>query len=175
MEPITAEQVRQALADAWEGDTPDEVLEVFRREAGKPFTKRILAKLPGGEERWRIDQIATMTNLEEREYMRTQGDKGYHFLVAYATKHVVIDPVFLEEKNTCHFSARKARNAKRLEAQNDAGLCQKMADRINWVREAQKELNRAEKALMELTEYGEPMSADAYVWEGMADCKEDKP
>ena len=88
---VTTETIRALTASRVEGDMPDEVLEVFRRENGKPFTKRILAKLPGGEAVWCIRQIATMTNLETKEYSRTAGHKGVSLLVAYEIKNVAID------------------------------------------------------------------------------------
>ncbi len=126
----TAESVRAHLEAQLEDDAlPDAVLEVFRREAGKPFTKRILAKLPGGEAAW-------MTNLVTESYIRSRGDEGHSFLVAYALKNIAIDPAFLEESNARHYSARIARNARRREAMASLELCGKLGPlesfRLSW-------------------------------------------
>jgi hypothetical protein len=150
---ITAGQIRDIVAGEWESSTPDEVLEVFRQNEGKPFSKRILAKLPGGEERWIIRHIASMTNLEEKSYSRTGGNSGISLLVSYDAGRNMIDAADLEKRNPAYFSARKARNAKRLEASNDATLCQAMADAVNAVRAAREALAKAEEAMINLTAY----------------------
>ncbi len=66
-ERFTAAIVRELVLSRLESEEPDAILAIFRADNGKPFTKRILAKLLGGEARWRIEQIANMTHVAERE------------------------------------------------------------------------------------------------------------
>jgi len=168
----TAESVRAHLESQLENEAlPDAVLEVFRREAGKPFTKRILAKLPGGEDAWRISQVANMTSIATADYIRTQGNEGHSFLVAYAIKNIEIDPAFLEESNARHYSARIARNAKRREAMASLELRDKLARALNEVSVAFLELERTKREVESLTEYGGPFESFRFSWEKVAGLK----
>jgi hypothetical protein len=160
----TAEEIRAHVAASLESDLPDRVLEVIRQEEGKILTKHILAKLPGGEKEWRITHVATMTHLETWSYTRSQGNHGYHFLVAYATVNVTIDPNFFVKHNVCYFDARKERNRKRIEAMNDAKACAAMARAIDRVRAARAELTAAEEDLE-----ADMFSPDAYDFRKMAE------
>jgi hypothetical protein len=130
--------------------------------------KRILAKLPGAEDRWTITQVANMTNLEEKSYRRSGGRDGISLLIAYDIKNVVVDCAQIEAKNPCYYSARRERNAKRLTTTNTASLCQAMANAVNAARDARAALTRAEAALEALTGYGEPFSPDSYAFEALS-------
>jgi hypothetical protein len=167
---ITTEQVRAFVASKQESDLPDEVLKVFKAQAGKPFSKRILDKLPGGAERWTITQVTNMTNLEEYD-RRSRGNRGISLLVAYAVKNIVIDPVFLEEKNPGYFSARRERNRKRVEVMNDIVKIRDMAATMNQVIDAHKALEAALVGLDNLISYGKDFSPDQYDWEKIVEGK----
>lgn len=161
-EPVSAETIRALVASRIESDEPDAVLEVFRQNDGKPFTKRILAKLPGGAERWGIRHVANMTNLETKDYLRSDGGVGISLLVCYGTVNVPIDAKFLEERNPAYFAGRKERNAKRLTTMNDPLLCREMAQAVENVRTAQRALGLAMEAYERLTGYGEAFNPDQY-------------
>jgi hypothetical protein len=161
---ITAEDVRSLVASHWEDDTPDKILAVFQANEGKRWSKRILAKLPGGEAEWSIRQVAGMTNIVDRDYYRYEGRQGYSFLVHYDSDEgrEYISAQRLQDRNTCYFSARRERNALRLEAKNAAVLCARVAITLNAVASARRALAAAEKAFDELTGYGEPFSPDRH-------------
>lgn len=107
---ITAADIQAKLEQEWESDRPDVVLDVLRRHEGKQLTKRLLAKLPGGEAEWFIRHVAGMTCLEDRAYtFNREGNAGISLLMAYRTTNVEIDTKFIVEYNTGYFSARVAR------------------------------------------------------------------
>lgn len=158
---ITAEDVRDLVSSNWEDDLPDTILELFKREAGKPFSKRILAKLPGGEAEWCIRKIAGMTNLENRTYRGSSGRKGYSFLVHYdSDAGSLVNPERFQLHNSCYFAARIQRNGRRLVAKNDPEGCAAMAFVVNRVATARKELKAAEARFAALTESGEQFNPD---------------
>jgi hypothetical protein len=162
---ITAEDVKKTLDSSRESDEPDAILAVLKAEAGKQLTKRLLAKLPGGDARWLIRQVAGMTYLEDRDYLHSSGNHGLSFLVAYALKSITIDPAFVEARNPSYFGARVERNAKRARATDSQALCERMASAINAVRRARAELEAAEAEMEKLTRYGAEFSADSLTWE----------
>ena len=166
---VAVGEVRDMIASHVEDDeTPEAVLAIFKQHDGKQFTKRLLAKLPGGEERWRIGQTAGMTSLETWDYCRSGGRQGSHFLVAYETKNVEIDAAFLEERNPAQFSARRERNAERKARLADPESLTLLADRISAVRAAREQLAAAEAALEELSGYGKAFGADQYEIEALS-------
>jgi hypothetical protein len=157
-----------------ESDEPDAILEILKQHDGKPLTKRLLPKLPGGEERWRIIQHATMTHLETRDYGRTGGNTGIHLLMAYQTTSVVIDAAWVEEHNPAYFKGRRERNEKRDRAMSDSALLQSMAHRLNSYATAKARLDEVKVKLDELTSYEAPFSPDSYEWERMCGAREDR-
>lgn len=166
---MTADEVREMVsAHVESSELPDGVLEVFKREQGKQLTKRILAKLPGGEAVWHIKQVASMTSLETWEYTRSQGNRGVHLLVAYETKNVSIDAAFLEERNPAYYGARRERNAERATVLANEPSLVNLAERINAVREAREKLAVAEAALEELSGYGKAFGAEQYEIEALS-------
>src|ERR1700674_1424383 len=109
----TLQTVRDFVLSQRESDEPDAILAILATQDGKQLTKRILAKLPGGEERWRLSQFATMTHLETRDYSRSGGNAGIHLLIAYEIKNVTINAAWVEEHNPAYFAGRRARNEAR--------------------------------------------------------------
>ena len=170
----TIKTVRDFVLSHRESDEPDEVLAVLRANDGKPLTKRLLAKLPGGEARWSISQFATMTHLETHDYRRSGGNTGIHLLMAYEVKNVTIDTGWVEERNPGYFAGRRARNALRDAAADDPGLLQAMADTLNSYEAAKAKLDEAAKQLDAFTGYGQPFSADSYDWERLCGAREEK-
>jgi hypothetical protein len=180
----TAKSVRDFLLSQRESDEPDAILAILKAHDGKQLTKRLLAKLPGaapmieGKDRWRISQFATMTHLETRDYSRSGGNTGMHFLMAYATTNVVIDAAWVEEHNPAYFKGRRERNASRdlVCSQGTLGsaMPQLMADRLNDYEDAKAKLDEAKKNLDALTGYGHAFSADSYDWERLCGAREEK-
>jgi hypothetical protein len=185
-ETHTIQTVRAFLLSQRESDEPDEVLAILKAHDGKPFTKRILAKLPGGtkpisgmpiegQDRWTISQFATMTHLETRDYRQTGGNTGIHLLMAYATTSVTINAAWVEENNPGYFKGRRERNAQRDNLTNGftrSTTLELMADRLNAYEDAKMKLDEAKKQLDALTET--LFAADSYDWECLCGAREDK-
>ena len=167
----TIATVRAFLQTQRESDEPDEVLAILKQHDGKQLTKRLLAKLPGGEERWKLSQFATKTHtthLESRDYGR--------MLIAYQTTNVTIDAAWIEEHNPAYFKGRRERNALRDKHLNIGGgsVAQLMADRLNAYEDAKEKLDAAKADLDSLIEYGKPFSPDQYDWERLCGAREEK-
>lgn len=171
---FTADDVRAKLTAERESDEPDAVLAVLKAHDGKQLTKRLLAKLPGGEARWLIRQVASMTSLEDRDYLRSQGNRGIHLLVAYRLTGVVIDAAWVAEHNPAYFGARVERNARRAACAENQAICQRMADVLNAYARAKAALEDAGQALDGLTQHGEPFSPDQYDWQRLCGAYEER-
>ena len=169
---ITTNFVRETLSNCMESIVPDAGLAVLRAEDKKPLTKRLLAKLPGGEAEWSIRHVAGMTNLENRAYGRTSGGQGISLLLAYAEKSVTIDAAWVEEKNAGYFAARKARNEERKASAASLELCSGLAGALSAVQAAREALRAAEAQLDTFVDYGKPFSADQYTWKGLVKGEE---
>jgi hypothetical protein len=170
---ITADRIRGVLAARIEGSMPDEVLAVLKEYDGKPLTKRLLAKLPGGEAVWRIVHSAGMTNLETLIYIRTSGGAGYSILLAHDVKNVVVNVKFIVERNPAYYDARVKRNWTREDVLANRELLTKMADTMNAVLRARAALAEVEAELEKLVEYGGPFAPDRYVWEELVGLPKD--
>ena len=171
---ITASDVQATLQAHRESEEPEVVLAVLRAEDGKPLTKRLLPKLPGGEERWLIRQVAGMTCLEDRDYLHSQGKEGFHFLLAYQLKNVKIDAAWVEEHNAAYFGARRARNERRDAAARDPALCAGMADAMNAYAAAKVALTDAKARLDEFTDLDAEFAPDRYDWERLCGARDEK-
>lgn len=170
---MTADSVRTLLQGHLESEEPDAVLAVLKAHDGKPLTKRLLAKLPGGEERWVIHQVAGMTSLEDRDYRRSQGNRGIHLLMAYQLTSVRIDAAWVEQNNAAYFAGRRARNALRAAAMARPQVCAGMAEALNDYATAKARLDAAKAALDDLTEHGATFSPDQYDWERLCGAREE--
>jgi len=186
---FTAAIVRELVLSRLESEEPDAILAIFRAQDGKPFTKRILAKLPGGEARWHIDTIANMTHVSEREVQareplveeahRAVGRRPLErmrtrLLVAHRVSGITIDAEALFKLNASYFEGRIARNAKRRAAATDEALCGKLADALNRYVAARAECDAAERTIRSFIGYGEPFSPDDYEIERDCGMREEK-
>ena len=171
---FTADDVRAKLLAERESDEPDAVLAVLKAHDGKQLTKRLLSKLPGGNVRWLIRQVAGMTNLEDRDYLRSQGNRGIHLLVAYQITSVVIDAAWVEEHNAGYFAARRERNRMREAAAASPEACQHFADTLAAFARAKETLDAARADLDRLTGYGSPFSPDQYDWQRLCGALEER-
>jgi hypothetical protein len=170
----TLQTVRDFVLSQRESDEPDAILAILATQDGKQLTKRILAKLPGGETRWMLSQTASMTHLETRDYHRSGGNAGIHLLIAYEIKNVTINAAWVEEHNAGYFAGRRARNALRDAAMGDAVLLQHMADALNGYAAAKARLDEAKGRLDALIGYGLPFSPDSYDWERVCGAREER-
>ncbi len=189
-ERFTAAIVRELVLSRLESEEPDAILAIFRADNGKPFTKRILAKLLGGEARWRIEQIANMTHVAEREAtlpqealveeaLRAVGRRPREamrmsLLVAHRVTGITIDADALVTLNPSYFAGRIERNAKRRAAAADVALCTALAVALNRYVAARAECDAAEATIKGLTGYGEPFSPDQYEIERDCGMREEK-
>jgi len=170
---FTADDVRAKLLAERESDEPDAVLAVLKAHDGKQLTKRLLAKLPGGEARWLIRQVAGMTSLEDRDYLHSSGNRGIHLLVAYQLTSVVIDAAWVEEHNAGYFAARRERNRLREAAAASPEACQHFADTLTAFARSKEALDAARADLDRLTGYGSPFSPDQYGWQQLCGAYEE--
>jgi hypothetical protein len=170
---ITSDTVRHVLEASLESDEPDEILRILKEYEGRLLTVRILGKLPGGPERWRLFHHIGMTHLETWEYRQSQGNRGMHFLLAYTEKSVIVDTKFLVEQNPAYYVGRIKRNAERKAMLANLAICEVFAARMDAVRVAREALREAEGAMGEFTDgqhrAGPVMnfSADRYDWEAI--------
>ncbi len=172
----SASDVQAIVEKNIESDLPDQVLAVLKQFDGKQLTKRILPKLPGGEDVWRIDQIANMTSLVTREYINTRGNAGTSLLIAYATKNVTIDCEKIEGQfNPSYFEGRRERNAERALVLKNEGPCIEMAYLLNNACKARDAWLAAKARVEALTEYKDgPFSADRYTFRDLIKIEGDK-
>ncbi len=170
----TIESVRNFLLSQRESDEPDAVLDILKSQDGKQLTKRLLSKLPGGEERWRLSQFASMTHLETRDYSRSGGNTGIHLLIAYQLTNVTIDAAWIEEHNPAYFAGRRARNASRDAVMADPDVLRDMANTLNAVAMAKTQFEAAKANLDALTTHGALFAADSYDWERLCGAREEK-
>lgn len=170
----TVSSVLAFLESQLESNEPDAVLAVLVERNGKPLTKRLLAKLPGGEAEWRLSQTAGMFHLETRNYGRSDGNTGIHLLIAYQITNVMIDAAWIEEHNPAYFEGRRNRNALRDATMGDPVLLQSMADALNSYEAAKAKLDEAAVRLEALTGYGKAFSPDSCDWEKICGAREEK-
>jgi hypothetical protein len=60
--------VSELIQDNWESEIPDRVLTALRPLDGKPVTKRLLDKLPGGKDEWILERAYGMTHIKNKVY-----------------------------------------------------------------------------------------------------------
>jgi hypothetical protein len=160
----THQTVRDILQANWESDLPDKVLDALRPLDGKPVTKRLLDKLPGGKEEWILERAYGMTQLKNRAYVDHSGSGkgGVSLLLDHREDAFPLDVARMVEKNPAYFSARVERNHARMEAMNTKPLLDAMANVMNRIEQAAAELIAAKEAFEVLTEYGKPFRPDNF-------------
>jgi hypothetical protein len=160
----TFNDVADILQNQWENDIPDQVLNALRPMNGKNITTRILDRLPGGKDVWRLTRNYGMTHIENRDYWHSSGNsrEGVNLLVDWRTDSFPLDIAALEKNNAAYFSARKERNHSRMEARNNRELLTSMADAMNKIEAANKALEAAKNEFEALTEYGSAFYADKF-------------
>lgn len=163
----TRQSVSDFLLERTESDLPDKILECLRSYTGKAVTTRILDKLPGGKNEWRLRRQYGMTHLENNAYWRSSGsaEGGISLLLAHTEASFTFDANDMVQRNAAYFSARKERNHTRMEARNDAAKLDRMAAVLNRIERATQELQNAWADLDTLTEYNEPFAADKYAFQ----------
>lgn len=138
---ITIETVVAMLNARIESEEPEQILEVFKKEAGKPLSKRILAKLPGGEDRWILGERYGSKELYDRAHLRSGGNEGFCYTLSPGFRHTTglkVDPVALEERNPTYFSGRRNRNAKIRAMVNDRQALALLAQRMQHAVDARE-------------------------------------
>lgn len=170
----THQTVHDIIQGRWESDEPDKILEVLRQMEGKMLTTRILVKMPGGRDRWRLRREYGMTHLETWEYTRTQGNGGISLLLDWREDSFPIETAKIEERNTAYFSARRARNHTRMEAMNTKPLLDQMAAAMNHMERAMQELQEARATFEALADYGQPFNPDQYELERACGWRDEK-
>jgi hypothetical protein len=173
---FTAGKVRDIIAQDWESDLPDRVIDALRPFDGKNISTRILSGLPAlpNGATWRLVRHYGWTCLQTSSYGTMQGyaDKtSLDLILARSEKSVPLDLNYVAGKiplsgtlgeNCAYFSARVERNADRLTAMNDGELCKRTAEALNRYAEAIAALESARAGLDALTEYVEPLHPMKY-------------
>lgn len=170
----TRQSVSNLIQEQVESDLPDKILEALRPFDGKPVTKRLLDKLPGGRAEWRLRRDYGMTHIETIDYWRSRGNKGFSFLLGYSEDAFPLNLLFMEERNPAYFDGRRARNHSRMEVVNNKKLLDEMATAMNCVVEAKAALKDATEKFNKLAGYGEPFHADWLLLEKACGLGEEK-
>lgn len=172
----TYNTVAELLQERWESDFPDKVIEALRPLNGKPVTKRLLAKLPGGAENWRFTHVAGMTYLENRAYWMSQeeqwGKGAIRLLLDWRTDAFPLDVNAVIERNPTHFKGRYERNHARMEAKHDRKILERMAAVMNKAERARQTLADAKAEFEEIAGYGKPFNPDYYELERACGLRE---
>jgi len=160
--------IKDILTSRMEDTTvADAIRAYFERHAGKRITERDVQKMmaqEAGAPDLRMRKAYGMTHLEWGGYSQTGGNQGHSLLIAYAEKNVVMDPAFLLEHNTSHYSGRDERNAARQAALTNSGLLDALEAAIARQHAAYDALMAVEtevKALME------QVGVDGYIIDGL--------
>lgn len=161
----TRQSVHDLIQSRWESDEPDKVLEALRPFDGKPITTRLLDKMPGGRERWRLRREYGMTHLETLTYLRSGGDAGTSLLFNWTEASVPLEWAQLEERNAAYFKGRRERNHARMEAMNTRETLDDIAEAMNDAEQAIEQLQLAQERIEELTDYGTPLNPERYAIE----------
>lgn len=172
----TFNSVANLIQDNWESEVPDAVLEALRPFNGKPVTKRLLDKLPGGKDAWLLERAYGMTHIKNKIYAYSHGSEkgGISLLLDWREDAFALDVNKVEERNPAYFSGRRERNHKRMEARNNRELLQKMADVMNEAERAQRALANAKEHFKALAGYGEPFSPVQYELERACGLREER-
>jgi hypothetical protein len=172
--PHTRQSVSDLLQDRWESDLPDRILEALKPFHGKPITTRLLDKLPGGRDEWRMRREYGWTRIENMPYIRTHGRdrNGVSIILARSEASVPLDLAFVEQDNVAYYLGRRERNHARMEARNDAAKLDAMASVLNRI----EALNAAREAVLkdfeQLAGYGEIFNPDKYELERAAGLRD---
>jgi hypothetical protein len=150
------------IQDQWESDLPDRILAILKTMEGKAITTRLLDKLPGGKDTWRLNRHYGWTDLQNREYNNGDYKNGCSLMLARSEGAVPIDTAWIEKENTAYFDARKKRNHARMEALNTAETLDAIAIALNCAERAIAQLFHAQETIEKLTEYGSTLEPDRY-------------
>lgn len=163
----THQTVHDLIQSRWESDTPDKILAALRPYEGKPFTTRLLDKLPGGKDVWQLRKQYGMTHLQNRAYSQSSGNAadGVSLLLAHTESCVNVDTRDIEQRNPAYFSARRERNHRRMEAMNSKATLDAIAAAMNRAETAIINMLKAAEAVEELTAYGTTLDPDRYAIE----------
>lgn len=126
--------VKETLENRMEDMTiPNLMLEWCEANQGKKLRKNNLPDCDAN-----IRKAFGQTHLENMEYWRTSGSKGWSFLIAYDEKNVVIpSPEWFREKNPAYFRGAEDRNSKRREILGDIPRIRKISEALRKCKEAQ--------------------------------------
>lgn len=160
----TFNSVSELVFDNWESDLPDKVLAALRPLDGKPVTKRILDKLPGGKHEWILERAYGMTHIKNKAYVDSHGSQkgGVSLILDWREDAFALNVNFVEEKNPAYFSARRERNHARMEVRNNKQLLDEMAAIMNRIESAKAEFEAAKAEFKSLADYGEPFHQDYF-------------
>lgn len=161
----TRNTIAALIQERWESDLPDRVIEALRPYDGKPITTRLLDKLPGGREQWRMYRQYGWTEIETIDYVRTQGRQGTRLILARSEASVPLNLQIVEDDNPAYFAGRRERNHARMEARNDGAKLDRLAATLNRIESLRAELDAATKDLSEQTEHGTVFNPERYALE----------
>ena len=164
MRQHTIHTVSELVREQWESDFADKVADALRPFDGKMVTTRMLAKLPGGADAWRLRRQYGMTHLETTKYDGgyLNGD-GLSILLYHSEQSQPLDlRKVMEDHNPAYWDARRKRNHARMELINTREALQALADAMNAAEQAAARLEQAAAQIDRLTDYDELGSPDRY-------------
>lgn len=162
------------IQSRWESDLPDKVIEALRPLQGKLITSRLLDRLPGGKDQWRMARNYGWTEIETVEYRQSHGNKGVRLILARSESSVPLDITIVESENPAYFAGRRERNHARMEARNTREKLEALAAVMNRIERLKRELDTARTEFDALTEHGEVFNPDRYALERVIGLRDDK-
>lgn len=165
----TVETLTALITARQESDLPDQILAALAPLAGKAITTRLLDKLPGGRDTWRLVREYGWTHLINESYWRTRNGHtaadGVRIMLARSEASVPLDLAFVEAENPAYFAGRRERNADRASALQSPDRLAAVAQAMNAVDAAREALTAAEATLAQLTGWGTVFNPDSHAIE----------
>src|SRR5687767_1157643 len=108
----TRQSVSDLIQSRWESDLPDKVLDALRPLEGKAITTRLLDRLPGRKENWRLERHYGWTSLQTKGYGRdwVKEDESLDIMLVRSEASMPLDLAWVEENNPAYFKGRRERN-----------------------------------------------------------------
>lgn len=172
----TAESVAALIRQNVEPQTAEDVLDALQPLEGHDITTRILDRLPGGRVEWRLSRNLGWTELKNRAYISTGGEKreGVCLIIARSERSVPLSVAFVERENPAYFAGRRERNRLRLAALRDPALLARLAALMNEIEDVNARHAALTQRFAGFVEHGQPFNPDKYDLERACGLREER-
>lgn len=171
----TATTLAALIAKDMEPQTAEEVLHALKPYDGQLITTRLLDKLPGGRVEWRLSRNYGWTEIRNRVYLSSGGDRrdGVNLMLARSEASVPLSVSWVEKENPAYFAGRRERNALRARAIADRALLTRLATVMNEIEDWLHKLHFSREQFATFVAYGEPCSPARYDLERACGLREE--